>query len=176
MEKSLVEDLPNITEVSEAIERLLQNIFRDNYSKYVIKHNNKRFLILPPRYLHFPPILITIQEHPENSNKALFLTISRRVPIDSQENIRDFLSKLSTMMHVTIESITRPKNMQSNIKTMQIHYLLLSTRIHSLAIKDKTWLLLAFSSMIRLDEELMSESEDEKQEESKKPFPPIEYT
>ena len=175
LENLPVDSLPSILDTSQIIENVLKTIFRDNYSKYVLKHSEKRYIILPPRYLHFPPILITIQEHPDSSDKALFLTISRRIPIDSREDIRKILSSLSSLMSVSLETINRPWSEGKDNESVPIHYLLLSSRIHSLALKDKTWLLLALSSIIRLDESFMSE-EEKHGDKARKHFPSVEYT
>jgi len=175
LDNSSIGSLPSISDTSRIIENVLKTIFRDNYYKYVLKHSEKRYIILPPRYLHFPPILITIQEHPELSDRALFLTISRRIPIDSKEDIKKILNSLSSIMNVSVEIINRPLREGKDRESVPIHYLLLSSRIHSLALKDKTWLLLALSSIIRLDENFMSE-EEKQGDESRRDFPSIEYT
>ncbi len=175
MERFPIDSLPSVSEISMTIEKILKKIFRENYSKYVLKHDDKRYVILPPRYLHFPPILITIQEHPDSSEKALFLTISRRIPIDSREDIREILKSLGSIMSVSVEIIKRPWSKRDEKNAVSIYYLLLSSRIHSLSIKDKAWLLLALSSFIRLDENFMLE--DEKPiDRAQKHFSSVEYT
>ncbi len=175
MEKVSANEFPRISDLSRVIEDTLQSIFQENYPKYVIKHSDRRFIVLPPRYLHLPPILISIQEHPEASGRALFLTLSRRIPIDSQEDIKNILNEINSMIHVDIETIYRPWEKRDKKDTKPIRYLLLSSRIHALAVRDKTWLLLALSSMIRLDEKFMI-GDEKTIEKTKKSFPPTEYT
>ena len=175
MEKMDPEELPTIEYVSNIIESILRSVFRENFHKYVIRQEKRRFIVLPPRYLHFPPILITIQSHPEREDRALFITISRRIPIDSTEDVKRILANLDGLMHIEIEEIERAYNSGKDKDRLKMNYLLLSYRMHALSIQDKAWLLLAFSSAIRLDEKFMVEKERVSRKEERV-APSAEYT
>lgn len=175
MDNNLIETLPSISDTSRIIESALKTIFGDSYHKYVLKHSKKRYIVLPPRYLHLPPILITIQEHPKIPDKALFLTISRRIPVDSKEDIKKILRSLSGIISTGIEIINRPLYEKKSKETISIYYLLVSSRIHSLALRDKAWLLLALSSIMRLDENFIVE-EEKHSDETKEYSTSVEYT
>ena len=172
------ENLPSIDETSELIESILKAVFKDNFSKYVIKQRINRFLVLPPRYLHFPPILITIQSHPENDSKALFVTISRRIPLASDEELSQLLNRIGGFLNIEIEKIRRPyKQKKADDKFFEITYLLLANRIHVFSLKDQAWLLLALSTMIRIDDKLVMEEEAKDfREKEKTHLPTVEYT
>jgi len=175
MEKMDPGELPTIEYVSNVVESILKSVFRENFHKYVIRQEKGRFIILPPRYLHFPPILITIQSHPEREDRALFVTISRRIPIDSKEDVKQILANLDGLMHIEIEEIERAYDSSKDKDKLKMSYLLLSYRMHALSIQDKAWLLLAFSSAIRLDEKFMVEKERVLRKEERG-GPSVEYT
>lgn len=181
IEKLDPSELPSISEVSQILEDTLKAIFRENYQKYVIKQDKDRFILLPPRYLHFPPILITIQHHPENQSKALFITILRKIPIDSQEDIKELLRHVDTFLGVEVEIIGRGYKIHTDEEKKKstepkIFYLVLSHRMHTLSLKDRAWLLLILSSIIRVDDKLFLEIQETRYVEPRRETLMTEYT
>ncbi|MHA1615848.1 MAG: hypothetical protein ACTSX9_00820 [Candidatus Njordarchaeales archaeon] len=173
-----LEEFPYITEVGDELEKILRDIFKENYKRYVIRQETSRFIILPPRYLHFPPILITIQPHPNDKERALVINISRRIPIDSQESIPKIVGNITGVLGVDVEVLHRPykgEEQKDRRQGVEIYYLVLSHRLHVFSLRDKAWFLLILSSMIDVDNKLIVEKEEIISEKRKETVS-VEYT
>jgi len=164
MEKLDIEEFPSVREVGNEIESILKAIFKENYKRYVLRQDVGRFIILPPRYLHLPPILINVQSHPNDQNRALMINISRRIPIDSSESIPEIMSKIAEIIGADIEVLHRAYckgSGASNKNGIQVYYLVLAHRLHVFSLKDKAWFLFILSSMIDVDSKLLAETSEE---------------
>jgi len=160
LEKIDPEDLPDIEDIEDYVEKALRRIYKDAYEKYVIKQDAQRFLVLPPRYLHLPPALISIQPHPRNEKKALFISITRRIPIASEEDFNNIMSRLPDLLGCGLEVMKRPRSGTS--EPIKLLYLIIGTRVHVLSLRDFAWFLLILSSVIiRVDDLLLEIGKDD---------------
>ena len=149
--------LPNIEDIGDYVEKALRRIYKDAYEKYVIRQDTQRFLVLPPRYLHLPPALVSIQSHPRNSKKALFVSITRRIPVTSEEDFDSIMSRIPDLIGCSLEIMKRPRLRTS--EQIKLKYLIIGTRVHVLSLRDFAWFLLILSSVIIRVDDLLLEIE-----------------
>ncbi len=169
--------LPTMEEVSKKIEKILRALFRDSYSKYVIKQDNTKFLILPPRYYYFPPIVILINSHPDDESRALFISLTRRIPLDSNDDLFEILGSVDELLGGYLEIVHRSEEakLRGDEEANKMYYLVLTHKLHALAMEDEAWFLLILTALIRADEKLFSKVQAPERVESSETTP-VEFT
>lgn len=146
-----LEEFPTMDEVDELLESFLRNIYEDDFEKFVLKQDKGHYLIVSKGYRLYPPIIIATIGHPDGDDKALFVNIERSFPIANELELIWISNALGENFNIKYEEIERVYREGSEEKKYTLRYVTVTTRLHSLSIKDSSWFYLTLSRILKID-------------------------
>ncbi|MGQ4891364.1 MAG: hypothetical protein ACP6IP_02645 [Candidatus Njordarchaeia archaeon] len=167
-------ELPTLEEVDNKVRELLKYIYEKDYSKFVLNQGRGHYLIVTKGYLYYPPINLTIISHPNDGERALFISISRKIPISNEQEFVKLAKSVGDMFSIEFEQIERKYAKEENV--FKANFASISARIHALALRDSAWFFLMLSKILKLDDIILGKVKDEGLPKDDKNVAGLDYT
>ncbi len=148
------ETLPLLPDVEDKLKEILSLIYEDDYSRFVLEQGKGTYSIITKGYMYFSPIVLSIVSHPDDTNRVLFINVSRRIPISSEEEFVRLSSELGDMFALEFEEIKRKYGDEED-KVFNLKFANVSAKIHALSLRDSAWFLMVLSKLIKIDNILL---------------------
>ena len=145
-------ELPTVEDVHKLVRGILKSLYAEDYDKFVLEEGSGHFIIITKGYLYYPPINITIGQHPDDESKALFVQILRKIPIENEKEIAKLAKISGGVFSIGLDEIVRD---YGDGKEHKIRFVTLTARLHSFSIKDTGWFFLTLSKFIKMDDILL---------------------